>query len=72
MGDHDGKVITVKDFGAFVECMPGKEGLVHVRAAHERVECGVDRKPGDAMRVKCIDIDNQGQVRLSRKAALDS
>ena len=70
---YEGKVITVKDFGAFVECMPGKEGLVHIsELAHERVE-SVESicKPGDAMKVKCIDIDNQGRVRLSRKAALD-
>ena len=40
---YEGKVVTVKDFGAFVECMPGKEGLVHIsELAHERVECGVD------------------------------
>ncbi len=70
---YDGKVITVKDFGAFVECMPGKEGLVHIsELANERVE-SVESicKPGDSMKVKCIDIDNQGRVRLSRKAALD-
>ena len=70
---YEGKVVTVKDFGAFVECMPGKEGLVHIsELAHERVE-SVESicKPGDAMKVKCIDIDNQGRVRLSRKAALD-
>jgi len=70
---YEGKVITVKDFGAFVECMPGKEGLVHIsEMANERIE-SVDSicKPGDAMRVKCIDIDNQGRVRLSRKAALN-
>jgi polyribonucleotide nucleotidyltransferase len=70
---YEGKVVTVKDFGAFVECMPGKEGLVHIsELANERVE-SVDSicKPGDAMKVKCIDIDNQGRVRLSRKAALD-
>jgi polyribonucleotide nucleotidyltransferase len=70
---YEGKVITVKDFGAFVECMPGKEGLVHIsELAHERIE-SVESicKPGDAMTVKCIDIDNQGRVRLSRKAALD-
>ena len=70
---YDGKVITVKDFGAFVECMPGKEGLVHIsEMANERIE-SMDSvcKPGDAMRVKCIDIDNQGRVRLSRKAALN-
>ncbi|MEN7972939.1 MAG: polyribonucleotide nucleotidyltransferase [Verrucomicrobiota bacterium] len=70
---YDGKVITVKDFGAFVECMPGKEGLVHIsEMANERIE-SVDSicKAGDMMRVKCIDIDNQGRVRLSRKAALN-
>ncbi len=70
---YDGKVIAVKDFGAFVECLPGKEGLVHIsEMANERIG-SVDEicKPGDAMRVKCIDIDNQGRVRLSRKAALN-
>jgi polyribonucleotide nucleotidyltransferase len=70
---YDGKVIAVKDFGAFVECLPGKEGLVHIsEMANERID-SVDSicKPGDAMRVKCIDIDNQGRVRLSRKAALN-
>ena len=70
---YEGKVITVKDFGAFVECMPGKEGLVHIsEMANERID-SVDSicKPGDMMRVKCIDIDNQGRVRLSRKAALN-
>lgn len=70
---YDGKVITVKDFGAFVECMPGKEGLVHIsEMANERID-SVDAicKAGDPMRVKCIDIDNQGRVRLSRKAALN-
>ncbi|WP_136065640.1 polyribonucleotide nucleotidyltransferase [Pontiella sulfatireligans] len=70
---YDGKVIAVKDFGAFVECMPGKEGLVHIsEMANERID-SVDAicKPGDAMRVKCIDIDNQGRVRLSRKAAMN-
>jgi polyribonucleotide nucleotidyltransferase len=70
---YEGKVVTVKDFGAFVECMPGKEGLVHIsEMANERID-SVDAicKPGDIMRVKCIDIDNQGRVRLSRKAALN-
>jgi len=70
---YDGKVIAVKDFGAFVECMPGKEGLVHIsEMANERINSVSDIcAPGDAMRVKCIDIDNQGRVRLSRKAALN-
>ena len=70
---YDGKVIAVKDFGAFVECLPGKEGLVHIsEMANERIAAVSDIcAPGDAMRVKCIDIDNQGRVRLSRKAALN-
>ncbi len=70
---YEGKVIAVKDFGAFVECMPGKEGLVHIsEMANERINSVSDVcKPGDAMRVKCIDIDNQGRVRLSRKAVLN-
>jgi polyribonucleotide nucleotidyltransferase len=70
---YDGKVIAVKDFGAFVECIPGKEGLVHIsEMANERINSVSDIcAPGDAMRVKCIDIDNQGRVRLSRKAALN-
>ena len=70
---YDGKVITVKDFGAFVECLPGKEGLVHIsEMANERIRSVEDVcKPGDRMRVKCIDVDNQGRVRLSRKAALN-
>lgn len=70
---YEGKVITVKDFGAFVECMPGKEGLVHIsEMANERID-SVESvcKAGDMMKVKCIDIDNQGRVRLSRKAALN-
>ena len=70
---YDGKVIAVKDFGAFVECLPGKEGLVHIsEMANERIAAVSDIcAPGDAMRVKCIDIDNQGRVRLSRKAVLN-
>ena len=69
---YNGKVITVKDFGAFVECLPGKEGLVHIsELANERVE-SVESicKAGDEMKVKCIDIDNQGRVRLSRNCLL--
>ena len=59
---YDGKVITVKDFGAFVNVCSVKKGLyIDIQLAHERVE-SVESicKPGDAMRVKCIDIDNQG------------
>ncbi|MEM8550242.1 MAG: S1 RNA-binding domain-containing protein [Verrucomicrobiota bacterium] len=64
-------VRSVKDFGAFVECLPGQEGLVHVsELADFRVEKVEDVcKVGDEIVVKCIGFDN-GKVRLSRRAAL--
>jgi len=70
---YNGKVVSVKDFGAFVEVLPGKEGLVHIsEMANRRIDSvGSICKPGDTMRVKCIDIDNIGRIRLSRKAALN-
>ena len=65
-------IIGVKDFGAFVEFMPGKEGLVHIsELADFRVESVGDIcKMGDTMWVKCLAVDQTGKVRLSRKAAL--
>lgn len=69
---YKGRVTSVKDFGAFVECMPGKEGLVHVSELAEiRVENAEDVcQVGDEMVVKCVGVDDKGRVRLSRKAAL--
>lgn len=69
---YRGIVRSIKDFGAFVECLPGKEGLVHVsELAEVRVENTEDIcQVGDEMVVKCIGIDEKGKVRLSRKAAL--
>lgn len=69
---YRGIVRSIKDFGAFIECMPGKEGLVHVS---ELADVRVDRvedicSEGDEMIVKCIGVDEKGRVRLSRKAAL--
>ena len=63
----------MKDFGAFVEILPGKEGLVHIsEMANFRVRAVEDIcKVGDPMWVKCIDIDDTGRIRLSRKAALE-
>ena len=63
---------SVKDFGAFVECLPGKEGLVHIsELADFRVNKTEDIcKLGDEMIVKCIGME-KGKVRLSRKAALE-
>ncbi len=69
-----GKVSKTVDFGAFVEIMPGSEGLVHIsQLANERVRKVTDVvKEGDEVLVKVIDIDSDGKIRLSRKAALGS
>jgi len=69
---YRGRVTGVKDFGAFVEILPGKEGLVHIsELADFRVRAVEDIcKVGDSMWVKCLSVDENGKVRLSRKAAL--
>ena len=70
---YRGTVKSVKDFGAFVEILPGQEGLVHIsELANYRVEKVRDIcKEGDPMTVKVIGIDDRGKIRLSRKAALE-
>ncbi len=70
---YEGKVITIKDFGAFVEIIPGCEGLLHIsEMANYRVRDVNDIcKEGDSITVKVIDIDRSGKIRLSRKAALE-
>ena len=67
-----GKVVRTTSFGAFVEILPGKEGLVHIsKLARERVNKVEDVvKVGDEVLVKVTDIDNQGRINLSRKDAL--
>lgn len=69
---YDGKVIKIMDFGAFVEFMPGKEGLVHIsQIANERVEKVTDvLKEGQEVKVKLTEIDSQGRKNLSIKATL--
>ena len=69
---YRGIVRGVKEFGAFVECLPGKEGLVHIsELADFRVKKTEDVvKLGDEILVKCIGIDDKGRVKLSRKAAM--
>jgi polyribonucleotide nucleotidyltransferase len=69
---YDGKVVKIMDFGAFVEFMPGKEGLVHVsQISNERVEKVSDvLKEGQEVKVKLTEIDSQGRNNLSMKAAL--
>jgi polyribonucleotide nucleotidyltransferase len=69
---YRGKVVTIKDFGAFVEFLPGKDGLVHIsELANFRVKQTEDIvKMGDEIWVKCLGVDEKGRVRLSRKAAM--
>ena len=71
-GFYTGKVIRILSFGAIVELFPGTDGLVHIsQLAESRVnEVSDVLKEGDEVLVKVIDIDPQGRIRLSRKAAL--
>jgi len=70
---YEGEVKTIKDFGAFVQILPGTDGMVHIsELAHQRVNKVTDiLKEGEMVKVKVIEIDNRGRIRLSRKAALD-
>lgn len=67
-----GKVLRITDFGAFVEIIPGKEGMIHIsKLAHERVRKVEDvLKVGDEVLVKVVDVDSQGRINLSRKDLL--
>jgi len=69
---YQGRVVSTKEFGAFVEVFPGKDGLVHIsELADFRVKRTEDvAKMGDMIWVKCIGIDDKGRVKLSRRAAL--
>ncbi|TWT77972.1 Polyribonucleotide nucleotidyltransferase [Posidoniimonas polymericola] len=69
---YDGKVTSIKDFGAFVEILPGKDGLCHIsELSNEYVGSVADIcKVGDRMKVKVIAVDEQDRVKLSRKAAM--
>ncbi len=69
---YHGRVVSIKEFGAFVEVFPGKDGLVHIsELADFRVRRVEDvAKVGEMIWVKCIGIDDKGRVKLSRKAAL--
>jgi polyribonucleotide nucleotidyltransferase len=68
---YEGKVVRLMDFGAFVTILPGKDGLVHIsQISDERVEKVSDKlSEGDTVRVKVLEIDRQGRVRLSMKDA---
>lgn len=66
---YDGTVKKIMDFGAFVEILPGKDGLVHIsQICEERVENVSDKlSEGDSVKVKVLEIDRQGRIRLSMK-----
>jgi len=69
---YQGTVVSIKEFGAFVEVLPGKDGLCHIsELADFRVNKVEDVvKMGDSIWVKCIGVDDKGRVKLSRKAAM--
>lgn len=70
---YTGKVKKIMDFGAFVEILPNTDGLIHIsELAHHRVKAVTDvLKEGDEVRVKVLEVDKQGKIRLSRKALLE-
>jgi polyribonucleotide nucleotidyltransferase len=70
---YEGKVAKIMDFGAFVTIAPGKDGLVHVsQISNDRVEKVADvLKEGDVVKVKVLEVDKQGRIRLSMKAVTE-
>lgn len=70
---YHGRVVKIMDFGAFVEILPGTDGLVHIsQLSTERVQKVTDvLKEGDMIDVKVLGIDKQGKIRLSRRAVLE-
>jgi len=71
---YDGKVIKVLDFGAIVSLLPGKDGLLHIsQIAHERINAVKDHlSEGDEVKVKVIEVDDKGRVRVSAKALIEA
>jgi len=67
---YEGKVVKLMDFGAFVSILPGRDGLVHIsQISEERVEKVSDKlREGDVIKVKVLEVDKQGRIRLSMKA----
>ena len=64
---------TIKDFGAFVEILPGTDGLVHISELDTKRVAKVSDvvKEGDEIEVTVLDVDNRGRIRLSRKALMN-
>ncbi len=71
---YEGKVISIKDFGAFIELVPGTDGMCHVsELAHGFVKTVTEVvKLGDVVKVKVINVDDSGRIKLSRKALLEA
>ena len=69
---YEGTVVRIVDFGAFINFLPGKDGLVHIsQIAEERVNSVADYlKEGQVVKVKCLDVDQRGRIKLSIKEAL--
>ncbi|MEO1535180.1 MAG: S1 RNA-binding domain-containing protein, partial [Planctomycetota bacterium] len=69
---YEGKVVSTKDFGAFVELAPGTDGMCHISELADGFVKNVSDvvKVGDTIRVKVILVDEQGRIKLSRKALL--
>jgi len=69
---YTGKVVSIRDFGAFIEILPGQDGLCHVSELDDKYVKNVKDviDVGDVVKVKVINIDEQGRVKLSRKAAM--
>jgi len=67
---YEGKVVRLMDFGAFVNILPGKDGLVHISQISEERVANVSDKlsEGDVVKVKVLEVDKQGRIRLSMKA----
>src|SRR5213078_43045 len=69
---YEGRVTSVKDFGAFIEILPGRDGLCHISELDDKYVGKVDDvvRVGDKVKVKVIAIDEHDRVKLSRKAVL--
>ena len=69
---YEGPVVKLLDFGALVNVLPGKDGLLHIsQIAHERVASVSDHlKEGQIVRVKVLEVDDKGRMKLSMKALL--
>ncbi|MHC4910583.1 MAG: S1 RNA-binding domain-containing protein, partial [Planctomycetota bacterium] len=70
---YEGKVVSTKDFGAFVEIAPGTDGMCHISELADGFVKSVDDvvKVGDMVKVKVINVDPNGRIKLSRKAAME-